>query len=112
VPSGKTGALFEQGWGGWTFDYDNTAYLLYHTGEKWNPYDSIPELDAMLEAQRKTYDQAEREKTLQQVAGYVSDKALELPLYNLNTIYGVSRRVQNAQLPSDERMRFVDATVE
>lgn len=112
VPNGKTGPLFQEGWGGWTFDYDNTAYLMYHTGEKWNPYDSIPELDAMLEAQRKTYDPAEREKTLQAVAGYVADKAMELPLYNSNTIYGVSKRVQNAQLPSDERMRFVDATVE
>lgn len=112
VPNGKTGALFLQDWGGWTFDYDNTAYLMYHTGEKWNPYDSIPELDAMLEAQRKTYDQAEREKTLQQVATYVADKALELPLFNMNTIYGVNKRVQNVQLPSDERLRFVEATVE
>jgi peptide/nickel transport system substrate-binding protein len=112
VPNGKTGALFQESWGGWTFDYDNTAYLMYHTGEHWNPYDSVPELDAMLEAQRKTYDQAEREKTLQQVAGYVADKALDLPLYNLNAIYAVNRRVKNADLPPDERMRFVDATVE
>ena len=25
--------LFEFAWGGWTFDYDNTAYLIYHDGE-------------------------------------------------------------------------------
>lgn len=112
VPNGKTGALFQEGWGGWTFDYDNTAYLMYHTGEKWNPFDSIPELDAMLEAQRQTYDQGEREKTLRQIAFHVADQALELPLYNLNTIYGVNRRVRNVELPADERLRFTDVTVE
>ncbi|MDB5613759.1 MAG: oligopeptide transporter, substrate binding protein, partial [Devosia sp.] len=52
IPQGKTGAMFQQGWGGWTFDYDNTAYSMYHSEEKWNPYDVDPELDALLESQR------------------------------------------------------------
>ena len=40
IPQGETGAMFQQAGGGWTSDYDNTAYAMYHTGEKWNPYDS------------------------------------------------------------------------
>jgi peptide/nickel transport system substrate-binding protein len=54
VPNGKTGEMFQMGWGGWTFDYDNTAYLMYHSGERWNPYDKDPALDTMLEGQRAT----------------------------------------------------------
>ena len=25
TPAGRTGAMFQQKWGGWTFDFDNTA---------------------------------------------------------------------------------------
>ena len=42
IPNGKTGEAWHNAWGGWTFDYDNTAYLMYHSGEKWNPYDNDP----------------------------------------------------------------------
>src|SRR5690606_23041954 len=82
IPQGKTGAMFQQGWGGWTFDYDNTAYAMYHTGEKWNPYDSDPELDALLESQRPLTDRAERERILKEIALYTAERALEMPLYN------------------------------
>jgi peptide/nickel transport system substrate-binding protein len=37
LPHAKTGQIYEFGWGGWTLDFDNTAYLLYHKGEYWNP---------------------------------------------------------------------------
>ena len=32
---------------------------------------------------------------LQEIAGYVADQALELPLYSLNTIVGVNKRVKD-----------------
>lgn len=63
IPQGKTGAMFQQKWGGWTFDYDNTAYSMYHSGEKWNPYDKDEKLDKLLESQRPLTDRAEREKS-------------------------------------------------
>ncbi|MCB5177102.1 MULTISPECIES: ABC transporter substrate-binding protein [Microvirga] len=112
IPNGKTGEAWHQAWGGWTFDYDNTAYLMYHTGEKWNPYDNDPKLNEMLEKQRTIYDVKERENLLQEIARYVADKALEIPLYNQNTIYGVNKRVKNFDAPADRRFRFTETSVD
>lgn len=112
IPKGKTGDMFQMDWGGWTFDFDNTAYLLYHSGQHWNPYDKDPELDRMLEAQRATYDRDERQKILRQIAGYTADKAIELPLYNLNTIYALNARVHDLAPTADVRFRFTDVTVQ
>jgi peptide/nickel transport system substrate-binding protein len=112
IPNGKTGEAWHNSWGGWTFDYDNTAYLMYHSGEKWNPYDNDPKLNAMLEKQRSIYDVKEREAILHEIGRYVADQALEIPLYNQNTIYGVSKRLKNFEPPSDRRFRFTGVTVD
>jgi len=112
IPKGKAGEIYQNAWGGWTFDYDNTAYLMYHTGEHWNANYSNPKIDALLEAQRATYDTAVREKTLREVAAVVAEEALEIPLYNLNTIYGVSKRVKGFVPPSDRRFRLNEVTVD
>ncbi len=112
IPQGKTGAMFQQKWGGWTFDYDNTAYAMYHSGEKWNPYDKDETLDKLLESQRPLTDRAEREKILKEVGRYAADRALELPLYNSNAIYGISKRVKGFVAPSDNRLKLTGVTVE
>ncbi len=112
IPNGKTGEMFQMGWGGWTFDYDNTAYLMYHSGEHWNPYDKDAGLDAMLEGQRRIADRGEREKALQKIANFVADHALELPLYNVDTYYGVNRRVKGLVVPPDNRFRLIGTSVE
>ena len=112
VPNGKTAEMFQFGWGGWTFDFDNTAYLLYHSGERWNPYDKDPTLDKMLEAQRLSPDRAERQKLLQGVAHYIADQALEIPMYNLNTLFGVNKRVKGLVPPADNRFKLTAVTVE
>lgn len=112
IPGGKTGEMWQNQWGGWTYDYDNTAYLMYHSGQKWNPYDNDPKLNAMLEAQRTVYDVKKREAMLQEIAGYVADQALELPLYSLNTIVGVNKRVKGLEVPGDIRFRFLETAVE
>lgn len=112
IPQGKTGAMFQQKWGGWTFDYDNTAYAMYHSGEKWNPYDKDETMDKLLESQRPLTDRAEREKILKEVGRYAADRALELPLYNSNAIYGISKRVKGFVAPSDNRLKLTDVTVE
>lgn len=106
IPKGKTGALFQQSWGGWTLDFDNTAYFMYHTGEKWNPYDSDPDLDALLESQRAMTDQSRRAEILKDIARYAADRALEMPLYNLNAIFGLSNRVENFTPFPDSRLRL------
>lgn len=112
IPGGKTGEMWQNQWGGWTYDYDNTAYLMYHSGQKWNPYDNDPKLNAMLQAQRAVYDVKQREAMLREIASYVADQALELPLYSLNTIVGVNKRVKHLDVPGDIRFRFLDTTVE
>ncbi|MDP5255373.1 MULTISPECIES: ABC transporter substrate-binding protein [unclassified Vibrio] len=112
IPNGKTGAMFQQGWGGWTLDYDNTAYFMYHSGEKWNPYDSDAKLDRLLEQQRSMTDKTEREALLKTIARYTVDQALELPLYSLNAIYGVSNKVKNFTPAVDNRLLFNQVTVE
>ena len=112
VPPGKTGEMFQQAWGGWTLDFDNTAYSMYHTGEKWNPYDSDPKLDAMLESQRSITDRAKREEILQSIAAYTVDNTFEMLLYNLNEIFALNTRVKNFTAPPDTRLRFTDVSVE
>lgn len=112
VPPGKTGEMFQQAWGGWTLDFDNTAYLMYHTGEKWNPYDSDPKLDAMLESQRSISDRAKREDILQSIAQYTADNALEMLLYNQNEIFAFNTRVKHFVAPPDTRLRLSSVTVE
>ncbi|WP_372802229.1 ABC transporter substrate-binding protein [Paracoccus seriniphilus] len=112
IPQGKTGEMFQQSWGGWTFDFDNTAYAMYHTGQKWNPYDSDPKLDEMLETQRPLTDPAERERLLQEIAAYAADRALEMPLYNLNAIYAINKRVKNFEPAPDSRLKLNHVSVE
>ena len=112
IPAGKTGEMWQNQWGGWTFDYDNTAYSMYYTKQRWNPFDDDAKLNALLHTQRNTWDQAARKTTLQQIARYVADEALEMPLYSLNTIYGLNKRAKNLALPADGRFRFVDASVD
>ncbi|WP_447958057.1 ABC transporter substrate-binding protein [Vreelandella sp. EE7] len=111
IPAGRTGAMFQQKWGGWTFDFDNTAYLMYHTDERWNPYDSDAELDDMLNAQRSITDREQREDLLQAIARYTKERALEMPLYSLNALYGVSTRVENFEPAPDSRIRLTDVDV-
>jgi peptide/nickel transport system substrate-binding protein len=112
IEGGKTGDMFYYGWGGWTFDYDNTAYLLYHSGERYNPYVKDAKLDELLDAQRLTYDRDVREKALQDVARYAQEQALDLPLYNTSTIYGVNTRVKGFNAAPDDRARYMSVTVD
>lgn len=112
IPSGKTGAMFQQKWGGWTLDYDNTAYFMYHTGEKWNPYDSDSALDEMLESQRSITDMSKREEILQSIARYTADRALEMPLYSQDAIFGISKKVKDFTPVPDNRLRLNEVYVD
>ncbi|QTF07564.1 ABC transporter substrate-binding protein [Brenneria izadpanahii] len=112
IPQGKTGAMFQQKWGGWTFDFDNTAYAMYHSGEKWNPYDKDEKMDKLLESQRPLTDRAEREKILREIGAYAAEQALELPLYNSNAIFGINKRVKGFVAPPDNRLKLNEVSVD
>ncbi|UZD89768.1 ABC transporter substrate-binding protein [Cognatishimia activa] len=111
VTNGKSGEMFYFGWGGWTFDFDNTAYLLYHTGERNNPYIDDAKLNALLDEERATYNTDVRRDALQKVAAYAHEHALDLPLYNLSTLYGVNKRVEGFVPAPDDRARYMDVTL-
>ena len=111
VPQGRTNEMFQFSWGGWTFDFDNTAYLSYHAGEKWNPYGTSEEMNALLEKQRETSDVEEREEILRQVAELAHEQAYHIPLYVEDQIYAVSDRVENFIPAPDIRLRLVDVSV-
>ncbi len=103
VPNNRVGHLYFSGWGGWTLDFDNTAYLLYSTGQFWNPCFSNEEVDALLASQRATYDQAEREVALQRVAQLSHELLIDVPLYQHQNLWGVAERVQGFTAPADDR---------
>ncbi len=64
IPKGDAGHMYKNGWGGWTLDFDNTAYLMYHEGEFWNPTYKNDKVEQLLTAERATNDSTEREKNL------------------------------------------------
>lgn len=111
VPQGRTNEMFQFNWGGWTFDFDNTAYLSYHDGEKWNPYGTSAEMNRLLEEQREVSDVTEREAILQDIARLAHEEAYHIPLYVEDQIYAISDRVENFTPAPDIRLRLVDVSV-
>ena len=111
IPKNKTGHMYNFGWGGWTLDFDNTAYLLYHKGEYWNPVFSDPKVEALLEQERSTYNQKARQKTMQELARYLQEIAIEMPLYQGVTLWGMNKRVSGWVVPPDDRNRLAGVAV-
>lgn len=111
VPKGKTDELFQFGWGGWTFDFDNTAYLIYHSGERWNPYGTSEKMDKLLEKQRTSVNQEERLKILREIGQLAHDEAYHLPLYNEMAVYAVSKKVDNFMPAPDTRVRYLKTDI-
>ena len=111
IPKNKTSNGYQMGWGGWTFDFDNTAYLLYHSGQFWNADLKDKKLDALLDSQHNLADQTKRLAILRQIAQYAHDQAIEVPLYNQQDLWGVSKRVQNFQAPSDSLLHLQNVSV-
>lgn len=111
VPNGKAGHMYRQGWGGWTLDFDNTAYLMYHEGEQWNPSFKDEKVEELLAAQRATVDQEEREAIFMELTELLHDLAPELNLYQAVDLYAANNRLENFQPPHDDRMRLEEVSV-
>ncbi len=111
VPNNRVGNLYYSGWGGWTLDFDNTAYLLYHTKEFWNPCYSNATLDDLLQQERATYDQDQRATILQKIAQIEHDDLIDIPLYQSKNLWGVADRVQNFTPPADDRHDLTGVSV-
>lgn len=111
IPKGEAGHMYRQGWGGWTLDYDNTAYLMYHEGEQWNPSFKDEKVEELLAAQRATVDQAEREAIFMELTERLYELAPEANLYQAVDLYAVNKRVENFQPPHEDRMRLEEVSV-
>ncbi len=111
IPKNKTSNGYQMGWGGWTFDFDNTAYLLYHSGQFWNPDIKDKKLDALLDQQHNLADQKKRLSILNDIAKYTHDQAIDIPLYNQQDLWGVSTRVQGFEAPSDSLLHLQNVSV-
>ncbi|WP_420593874.1 ABC transporter substrate-binding protein [Deinococcus sp.] len=111
IPKNKTSNGYQMGWGGWTFDFDNTAYLLYHSEQFWNADLKDKKLDTLLDSQHNLADQNKRLTILRQIAQYAQDQAVDVPLYNQQDLWGVNKRVQNFQAPSDSLLHLQNVSV-
>lgn len=112
IPKGDAGHMYRQGWGGWTLDYDNTAYLMYHEGEQWNPSFKNDKVEELLAAQRATVDQEERKAIFMELTELLHELAPEVNLYQAVDLYAVNKRLQNFQPPNEDRMRLEEVSVE
>ncbi|WP_019588524.1 ABC transporter substrate-binding protein [Deinococcus apachensis] len=111
IPKNQTSNAYQMGWGGWTFDFDNTAYLLYHSGQFWNPDLKNKELDALLDKQHQMSNQQQRLVILRNIAKLTHDQAIDIPLYNQQDLWGVNKRVQGFQAPSDSLLHLNTVSV-
>lgn len=110
--AGKLGNIVPFGWGGWTLDYDNTYYSMYYTGESYNPSYSNPEVDRLLDEQRRTLDRNKRLEIARQLNKLIYEDYVDVALYQNVYIWGISNRVRNFLIPPDERLFWLDAYVE
>ena len=110
LPHAKTGPIYEFGWGGWTLDFDNTAYLLYHKGEYWNPVFSDAEVEKYLEAERTTNDQKVRLKAFEGLDRRLYDLAIDFPLWQQVNLWGANKRVEGFVAPPDDRVRLLQVS--
>ena len=110
--TGKLGSIVWFGWGGWTLDFDNTYYSMHKTGESYNPGYSNPEVDALLDQQRATLDQAERLEIAKQINQILIADAPDVALFQSTDLWGVNNRVKNFLIPPDQRLWLPGTWVE
>lgn len=112
IPNGNAGGMYRQGWGGWTLDFDNTAYLMYHSGEFWNPSFMDEDVERLLEEQRNSVDQEERAAIFTELTEKLYELAPEVNLYAAVDLYAANERVVDFQPPHDDRLRLEEVSVQ
>lgn len=108
IPKGTYGAMSEFGWGGWTLDFDNTAYSLYYTGQFYNPGYSNPRLDTILTAARSTLDQNKRLALYKQADAILYHDVPNACLFQTVNLWAASTNVHNFVAAPDDRLVLHD----
>lgn len=111
IPKGEVGHMYRNGWGGWTLDFDNTAYLMYHEGEFWNPSYKNEKVEKLLSEQRQSTDNAKREAIFKELTEVLYEDAPEVNLYSVVDLYAINKRVEGFVPPHDDRMNFAGVSV-
>jgi len=106
IPKGTYGNLSEFVWGGWTLDFDNTAYSLYHSNEFYNPGYSNPQVDTLLDQARSTLDQRQRLALYKQIDGILYRDAPNVVLFQNVNLWATTSNVQNFIAPPDDRLEL------
>lgn len=83
---------FRWQWKTWYNDPDSILYGFFSTGGSAS-YVSYPEIDDMLHRARYNLDNEERAQIYRDLQVIIKEEAIHLPLYNLQTLYGVSDRL-------------------
>ena len=112
IPNGKAGHMYLSGWGGWTLDFDNTAYLLYTKGQKWDPDFGDPKIDELLKAERSTNDQSKRAEIFKEMTVRLRELMPDVPLYQGVEAWAVGKKVQGFTPPPDDRLWLVPVSVQ
>lgn len=112
IPHAKTGQIYEFGWGGWTLDFDNTAYLLYHKGEYWNPVFNDTDVETFLEQERSTNDEKVRLQAFRGLDRRLYDLAIDFPLWQQVNLWGANKRVRGFVAPPDDRVRLLPVSTQ
>lgn len=111
IPEGKAGHMHIFGWGGWTLDFDNTAYLIYTKGQRWNPTFSDAKVDELLKQERSTNDQSVRAAAFKELTVRLRETMPDVPLYQAVAVWATSSKVEGFAAPPDDRMRLAPVTV-
>lgn len=112
IPNGKAGHMYRNGWGGWTLDFDNTAYQMYYEGQFWNPSYKNEKVEQLLDAQRQSINNEEREKIFKELTEILYEDVPEVNLYSGVDLYAINKRIKGFQPPHDDRLSFKGVKVE
>src|SRR3989440_2764186 len=106
IPKGKYGNMSSFVWGGWTLDFDNTAYSLYHTGEFYNPGYSNPVMDSLLQEARSTLDQGKRLALYKRIDRMLYHDVPGVVLFQNVNLWAATTNVHNVVAPPDDRLEL------
>ena len=100
--------MFRWQWKIWYNDPDSILTGFFDS-EGSAAYVSNPEIDEMLKRARFNQDNEERAQIYSDLQVMIKEEALQLPLYYLESIYGVSNRI-SFEPRIDARLYFLDTT--
>jgi len=82
------------------------------TGQSYNPSYSNPQVDALIDQERGTLDQAQRLDIAKQINQMLYDDAPDVALWQNVNLWGVNKRVHKFTVPGDDRFWYDGAWVE